>query len=267
MRITTRNARFQQWESYLGNRTKRSRAGVFLVQGVRPISLALDAGWPIDTVIHRVGTLSEWANGVLDRAPRDADRVAMSEELMRELGEKDAGAPEVLLVATQRHPSLDDLALADDALVVVADRSSSPGNLGTLIRSADAFGAAAVITTGHAADPYDPQCVRATTGSLFGIPVVQAESAETVLAWRDRRASRLTVVGLDERGDRDLFDADLRLGTVLVVGNETRGMSRAWHDGCDVVARIPIGGSASSLSAPSAGTVALYEASRQRLGR
>lgn len=266
MQVTSRNALFQQWSSYLTNRTKRSRAGVFLVQGVRPITLATEQNWPIATVLFRAGggRLSDWATGILRQT--SAQQVGVSEELIAELGEKDSGAPEIVLVAEQRQRALEGLPLSPAPLVVVVDRLAYPGNLGTLIRSADAFGADGLITTGHAADPYDPACVRASTGSLFGLPVVSASGADEVIEWRERRAAgeRMSIVGLDETGAAALFDEDLTRGLILVVGNETRGMSRAWREGCDRLARIPIGGQASSLGAPSAGAVALYEVSRQR---
>src|SRR4029079_3999527 len=90
----------------------------------------------------------------------------------------------------------------DDLLVVVFDRPSTPGNIGTLIRSADAFGATGVIVTGHAADPYDPRAVRASTGSLFALPVVRVPSHREVLAWIGDAG--VQVVGTDERGDVDV---------------------------------------------------------------
>jgi TrmH family RNA methyltransferase len=152
-------------------------------------------------------------------------------------------------------------------LVMVFDRPTTPGNLGTLVRSADAFGAGGVIVTGHAADPYDPKAVRASTGSLFALPVVRVPSHREVLDWvGDLRADGVAaqVVGTDERGPVEIAEHDLTGPTVLAVGNETHGLSAGWREACDQVVRIPITGAASSLNAASAATVALYEAARQR---
>ena len=250
--ISTRNARFQQWEALLTNRSKRHRAGEFLVQGVRPITLAVREGWPINALIHRSGgALSRWALELLNTV--DALQVAMADELLEELAEKET---ELIAVVGQRP---DDLARVSGDLVVVFDRPTSPGNIGTLIRSADAFGASGMIVTGHAADIYDPKAVRASTGSLFTLPVVRADRVPKGLPGR--------VIGLDEQGTVELAELDLTARTVLVIGNETHGMSAAWRAACDVVAYIPIGGGASSLNAAAAGTVALYEAARQRKSR
>jgi len=253
--VTTRNAAFQQWQALLTNRTKRQRAGEFLVQGVRPITLAVEHGWEIHTLLHAGGAKSRWAGELLRRY----DHVELSGDLMRELGEKDE--QELIAVVGLREDRLDRIPRHDDLLVVVFDRPTTPGNIGTLIRSADAFGAHGVIVTGHAADPYDPRAVRASTGSLFAIPVVRVPSHREVVAWATGR-----IVGTDEHGTGDLADSDLTGPTVVLIGNETSGLSAAWREAADEIVRIPITGAASSLNAASAATVVLYEAVRQRRG-
>ncbi|GAA0904682.1 TrmH family RNA methyltransferase [Pseudonocardia zijingensis] len=268
-RISRPNARFQQWESLLRNRNKRQRAGEFLVQGVRPISLAVELGWPVRALIYDADRpLSRWAAGILERA--GGERVAMAPELLRVLGEKEQDAPELVAVLELPPDDLSRIEVGPSFLGVVFDRPSGPGNIGTIVRSVDAFGGAGLIITGHAADPYDPKSVRASTGSLMAVPVVRVRSHRDVLEWveRERAAGRgLTVVGTDENGAADVADVDLTGPTLLVIGSETSGLSTGWWEGCDTMARIPIGGAASSLNAASAATVALYEAARQRGAR
>jgi len=251
--VSTRNAAFQQWQALLTNRTKRQRAGEFLVQGVRPITLAAEHGWDIRTLLYAGGPKSRWADELLRRY----DHVELSDELMRELGEKDE--QELIALVGLPEDRLDRIPRRDDLLVVVFDRPATPGNIGTLIRSADAFGAHGVIVTGHAADPYDPRSVRASTGSLFAIPVVRVPSHREVLAWSAGR-----IVATDEHGATDVDAVDLSGPTVVLIGNETTGLSAAWREAADEIVRIPMTGAASSLNAASAGTVLLYEAARQR---
>ncbi|HEY8472821.1 MAG TPA: TrmH family RNA methyltransferase [Natronosporangium sp.] len=264
MRITTRNATFQQWQALLSNRTKRQRAREFLVQGVRPINLAIQHGWPIRALLYDASArLSSWATQTLDSV--QTKRVAMAPELLAELGEKE----ELELLAVVELPA-DELAripVGPRLLVVLFDRPSSPGNLGTLIRSADAFGAAGVVVAGHAADPYDPRAVRASTGSLFAVPTVRVPGPDPVLAWLAdlrERGIAVRVAGTDEHGSTELAGFDFTGPTLLLVGNETTGLSAAWRAASDALLRIPITGAASSLNAATAGSIALYEAARQR---
>ena len=253
-KVSTRNAAFQQWQALLTNRTKRQRAGEFLVQGVRPITLAVEHGWPVRTLLHSAGATSRWARDLLD----GHESAELSTELMRELGGKDK--QELIAVVGLREDRLDRIAHRPDLLAVVFDRPTTPGNIGTLIRSADAFGAHGVIVTGHAADPYDPQAVRASTGSLFAIPVVRVPSPRDVLDW----APPAQLVATDEHGDTDVQHADLTGPTVVLIGNETSGLAAVWREAAHRTVRIPITGAASSLNAAAAGTVVLYEAARQR---
>lgn len=266
LRVTTRNASFQQWQALLTNRTKRQRAGEFLVQGVRPISLAVRHSWPVTTWLYPDRQpLSRWARDLLDQVA--AARVAMAPELLMELGERSDEPPELLAVVRLPADRLDRIPTGPAPLVVVFDRPTTPGNIGTLVRSADAFGATGVVVTGHAADPYDPKAVRASTGSLFALPVVRVAAQREVEAWvADLRGGNVPVriVGTDEHGDVDIADHDFTGPTLLLVGNETHGLSAGWRQACDRLVRIPITGAASSLNAASAATVVLYEAAAQR---
>ena len=267
LRVSSRNARFQQWESLLSNRNKRQRAGEFLVQGVRPISLAAKFGWRFHALIYDAERpLSAWAQNLLGSI--GTARVAMAPALLAELGEKAEDTPELVAVVEMRDDNLDRITVGGDFLGVALDRPASPGNVGSIIRSADAFDAHGVVVTGHATDIYDPRTVRASTGSLFARPVVRCPSHREVAAWvTARRAAggRVVLAGTDEHGGLDVFDFDFTQPVLLVVGNEATGLSGAWRELCDQVVRIPMTGAASSLNAANAATAVLYEIARQRI--
>jgi 23S rRNA (uridine2479-2'-O)-methyltransferase len=270
VRVGSRNATFQQWQALLTNRTKRHRAGEFLVQGVRPVSEAIRHGWTIRALLRDGRAApSKWALELWETAPAMA-RYLVAPELMAELGEKAEGAPELLAVAAMPPDDLARLTPGNRTpLITVFDRPASPGNLGTLIRSADAFGGTGLVVTGHGADPYDPRCVRASTGSFFSVPVVRAPSHQEVIDWVGAlraAGSPVVVIGTDEDGAVDVRDADLGQPAVLVIGNETTGLTAAWRAVCDQLVRLPMTGSASSLNAATAGSIVLYEAMRQRSG-
>jgi len=202
LRVSSRNARFQRWQSLLGHRSQRQRAGEFLVQGVRPISVAAESGWRFRALIYDAGRpLSRWAENLLHTV--DTLQVAMHPDLLAELGEKAAGSPELVAVAEMPADDLGRVKPGPGFLGVVLDRPASPGNLGSIIRSADAFGADGVIVTGHAADVYDPRSVRASTGSLFALPVVRCPSAREVAAWVTAQRAQgrpMVLAGADEQG-------------------------------------------------------------------
>jgi TrmH family RNA methyltransferase len=264
MRVTTRNASFQQWQALLTNRTKRHRAGEFLVQGVRPLTLAVEHGWEIRQLIYPDRrSLSSWARSMLETA--GAQPVAMDPSLVDELADKEGS--ELIGVVGLPSYEMADLRADPHLLVVVFDRPSTPGNIGTVVRSADAFGASAVVVAGHAADPFDPKAVRASTGSVFALPVISADSTREVLdqveSWRSGGLP-VELVATDEHGSMDIADYDLTGPRVVLIGNETTGLSAGWREAADVTVRIPITGAASSLNAATAATVVLYEAVRQR---
>lgn len=266
MRITSRNARFQQWLALLTNRTKRAQLGEFVVQGVRPITLAVERGWAIRELLYDGDRprLSEWATRLLHTElgrTQGAQQLALSTELMAELGEKAEAAPELLAIVAIPDDELARIPV-DDRPIVVLDRPASPGNLGTAIRSADALGAAGLVVSGHAADPYDPKAVRSSTGSLLALPVVRAASHRPVAEWA--AANGLRIFGADEAGADDLDRVDLTGPALLVIGTEATGLSSGWRQACDQLIRIPMAGAASSLNAATAASIILYETRRQR---
>jgi 23S rRNA (uridine2479-2'-O)-methyltransferase len=259
--ILTSNAEFQLAASLLTNRKQRGRQGRFVVQGVKPIGAALAQGWSFESVwTPRGRSLSGWARGVIEQSGARR-HVEVAPALFAELAEKDEPGELVALLDLPKRGFV-DVALGPAPLVVVLDRPASPGNLGSIIRTADAFGAGAVVVTGHAADVFDPQAVRASLGAVFAVPAVQNVSPDEVSAWLAGAGVR--TVGTSARATTSLDDADLRGPTALVFGNETAGLSAAWRELCDELVAIPAGGVTSSLNLASAAAIVLNEARRQR---
>ena len=262
VRVGRANNVFQHLEVLKRNRTRRRQYGELFVEGVRAIQRLVDAGWPVRSVCSEDGrALSGWARSIV--AACGADRhYWLAPELMERLSDREQPS-ELLLVAQLRVRRLEDLVLPDDLLLVVLDRPTSPGNVGSVIRSADALGAHAVVVAGHAADPYDPRAIRASMGSLFSLPLVEIGGAPELQRWLAGLPSA-HVVGTDSAGEAALRDVDLRRPTVVVVGNEAAGASHGLRALCGTVARIPMVGSADSLNMAVAASIVLYEAARQR---
>lgn len=262
-RITSASADFQLLEALRTNRRTRTRQGRFLVEGVRAVDRALAAGWPVQAVLTPIGhEPSRWARAVVDAVRTGGGRHdQLAPELFERLTDREE-RPELLLVASIVTPALEDVSLPDDAVVVVVDRPASPGNLGTILRTSDALGAAAVVTVGHSAHLFDPRTVRASVGSLFAVPAVQADGPADVAVWLDgwraRAAAPVTVYATDEHGDVAVGEAPLGRPAVVLLGTERTGLARGLRELADVTLRIPMAGSATSLNVAVAHGIVLH---------
>jgi tRNA G18 (ribose-2'-O)-methylase SpoU len=152
-------------------------------------------------------------------------------------------------------------------LVVIFDRPANPGNLGTILRSCDALGADGLIITGHGVDLYDPETVSASVGSLFAVPAVRVASPRELEPWFAlvrEQIGPFQLVGSSARANQLIFEYDWRPPTLLVIGNETNGLSAYYKERCDAIVTIAQVGAATSLNVASAASILLYEIQRQR---
>jgi len=161
-------------------------------------------------------------------------------------------------------PRLEDVLTGAPQLVAVGVEINEPGNAGTLIRVADAMGAAAVVLAGHSVDPYNGKCLRASTGSIFAIPVVVA--SDTRAAVTALRAAGLQVLATAVDGEMPLDDADLAAPTAWLFGPESHGLPADVAGEADHRVRIPMAGGAESLNVAAAAAICLYQSARA-LGR
>ncbi len=264
--IRSEDNNFQRADVIKRNREKRFRYGQFLVEGVSQITLAMENGWVFEAILFAAGRkLSSWASQVLAQANARV-HYELPPNLLAKLSEKDDPS-ELLAVVEMRKLVPAQIPALSGGLVVAFDRPASPGNLGSSIRSADAFGVQGVIVTGHAVDVYDPYVVRGSMGALFSTPVATAQSHVDVSDWvTAARASGhdFQVIGSSGKTDTLLSSQDLTRPTLVVLGNETVGMSKGYWDICDAVVKIPIVGTLSSLNVSCAASILLYEVTRQR---
>ncbi len=261
IRLYSENNDFQHVETIKRNRSKRQKCREFFVEGVRNINQALAHGWPVRAFYSSDGRLSDWARDLLARGMAERHFV-LPLPLMEKLSDKHEPSELVALLAMPAD-DLERIPMRSGGRWVVLDRPTNPGNLGTAIRSCDAFGVDGVVITGHAVDLYDSKVVRATVGSLFAVPVVRLPSHHELLPWlgRLRRAAPdLRVVGTSSNAETNLGDCSFEGSRLFVFGNETFGLSAAYRELCDDVVRIPMAGSATSLNVSSALSIVLYEA-------
>ncbi len=260
VRLDAMDNAFQHAEVLKRNRTRRHQSGECFVEGVRPIQRLVDSGWTVRSVwSDRHRPLSAWAEEIV-RASRAERHYRLSAELMERLSDREDPS-ELVLVAETRRPRLRDLALPEDFLLVLLDRPSSPGNLGTVGRSAAAFGAHGVALPGHAADPFDPRAIRASMGAVFSVPLVAIGGPGALASCLAERKG-VTVPGTDAEGELPVREADLRGATVVAIGNEGAGLSYRLRELCTTIVRIPV--RTDSLNMAAAASILLYEAAGQR---
>jgi tRNA G18 (ribose-2'-O)-methylase SpoU len=266
IQIYSRDNHFQRLEVLKRNREKRSKYRQFIVEGVRPINQALAHGWaPNQIVFSSKSKLSSWAEDILG-TNQNSTQIACDKELFSELSDKDEPS-ELLMIFDFADDNLERIETHSKMLIVVFDRPGSPGNLGSSIRSCDALGADGIIITGHAVDVYDPLVVRASRGSFFSKPIVRLASDKEFFSWIDdlkKIYAELRVVGATEDGQESLERFHFDREVVLVMGNETVGLSRSYLDKCDSTVKIPMVGTASSLNVSCACSIVLYEIARQK---
>jgi 23S rRNA (uridine2479-2'-O)-methyltransferase len=266
IRISKENAYFQQVESLRRKREKRQKQREFFVEGVRPINQALKYNWSIKAFLYAPeNQLSDWARNILKHSPAEI-HVELTLALLEKLSNKTEPS-ELLAVVTMPADDLARIPIREHMLVAIFDRPASPGNLGSIIRSCDALQVDGLIISGHSVDLYDPETISASTGSFFALPIVRLPSHKELQPWLvaiNQQIGNVQVVGSDEKGSITLDACDFSRPTLLVIGNETWGMSASYRELCDTIVRIPIYGSASSLNVACATSIILYEIDRQR---
>jgi TrmH family RNA methyltransferase len=241
----------------LEQRKHRRQQGRFLVEGLQLLHMALDGGaQPLEVFYCESLFEGSEAPLLLDRfAQAGAELVPVSPPVMAALSERDA--PQGLAATFALfETSLQSLRLAGSELVVVLDRLQDPGNLGTLIRTADAVGAAATVLIEPSVDPFDPKTVRGSMGSLFNVPLVRTADVPALFAYLGAKGLRL--VGADAQLGEAWGEGAWGGGVALILGNEARGLSSDVQPHVEAWARLPIVGKAESLNVAVAGGVLMY---------
>jgi RNA methyltransferase, TrmH family len=253
-------------EAALGLRASRERRlrGLLLIDGIREIDRAASAGVGFRELFVAQELLEQ--RGAEARRALHAATLAggsiveVTAELMGRMafGDRTDG---MLAVAVQPDVSLGALALPDDPLVAVVEAVEKPGNLGALLRSADGAGVAAVIVADPLCDPWNPNAIRASLGTVFSVPLAVTDAA-AARAWLLDEGIRAVVTLVD--APVVYTAADLTGPVAIVVGSEAGGLGATWRDGSSTAVRIPMRGVADSLNVSASAAILFYEALRQR---
>jgi len=242
----------------------REETGLFLAEGLKLAIDALDAGWTLETLIV---ARSQLDNELLAKTAArtisvGADVLEASDKVLAAIARRD-NPQSAIGVFRQKTVRADKIELGRDGLLVVLDRVRDPGNLGTILRTADAAGAKGVVLVGESVDPFSLEAVRATMGSIFSVPVARMDEAAFL---QFRRGFNGFVVGTHMRGETDFrTPAYGRKPTLLLMGNEQAGLSEPLAAACETLVRIPQVGRADSLNLAVATGLMIFEARRGSL--
>lgn len=265
--VFSKNDIFQKFEVLKTNRNKRYKYKEFFVEGVRSLNEAVKNNWNIHSFIYDKNNLSGWAQGMINNV-KTRTNYNLTANLMAELSSKEDSS-ELMAVIEMREDSLSSIQLSENPFIVLFDRPSNKGNLGTMIRSCDAFGVDMLIMTGHAVDLYDPDVVVSAMGSFFNLPVVRIPDNKSLfeyIAFLKQNYSGFVTLGTTAHHEKAVYETDLRGPVLLMMGNETMGLNKAFKEYCDLLCTIPMSEKsyASSFNVSCAASVLMYEITRQR---
>jgi len=242
----------------LDMRKVRRETGLFVAEGASVLVTARAHGWRPKTLLYQPEAadrgihrqLVDWA------VQSDAEILEVSEAVLAKVASKDN--PQSMLAVFQQawHPPPDVMKLPPDGVWVGLEEIRDPGNLGTIIRTADAVGAAGVMLIGTSCDPYSREAVRASMGSIFAVPLVRIDSGG-FLEWRRNWPGE--VVGTHLSATEDFRARSYRGPTLLVMGSEGPGLSPALTTACDRLVKIPMAGQLDSLNLAVATALTLYQ--------
>jgi TrmH family RNA methyltransferase len=250
------NGRVKQLLTLQQKSSERRKTGLFVVEGVRELEHCAEGNYVIDTVYYCPTVLPArqlphiTAKNWIEVSPAVYEKIAYR------------GSTEgVVATVTTRTLTLSDLQLSKQPLLMIVESVEKPGNLGAILRSADAAGADAVIVCDPLTDLYNPNLIRASVGAFFSVPAVACTS-EACITFLKARGIRILTAQLQ---DSSLYyDTDMTLPTAIVMGTESTGLTQQWRQAADAHIRIPMLGRIDSLNVSVSAAILLFEAVRQR---
>jgi TrmH family RNA methyltransferase len=255
MDITSlQNPRIKHIVKLRDDKRQRKQDRLMLVEGVDEIQLALAAGYTPQTLISAPELVSRQVEGV------DSENFTVNREVFEKMSYRE-NPDGWLAVFPIPSVSLDDLKLSELPLVIVAESIEKPGNLGAILRTADAARVDAVLVCDPRVDVWNPNVVRSSRGTLFSVPTVESDNL-SALQWL--RSRRISVLAATPSAEVLYSDVDLREPVAIAVGTEDEGLTDFWMSKADMKVKIPMMGKVNSLNVSVSTALLIYEAIRQR---
>lgn len=255
MITSTQNQRIKHLLLLQQKSAQRRADGLFVVEGRREVEHCLEAGFTLRTAF----VCEEIAEAPLS-LPQDVEVVPVSRNVYERIAYR-GGTEGIVAVVEVRKAELTDLKLSSSPLIVVLESVEKPGNLGAVLRSADAAGADAVIVCDPLTDLYNPNLIRSAVGALFTVPCVACSTEECISFFKEKGIQILTAQLQDSKL---YYDTPMTGPTAIVMGTEATGLTDQWREAADAHIRIPMLGQLDSLNVSVSAAILLYEAVRQR---
>lgn len=257
---SAQNAAYKQAVKLQTSREAR-KAGVFTAEGLRSVDEVLSSGWEIESLWLEDEFCDQNKGYIRTLDSLSCPVYRVSRSLFKRLG--DTENPQGILAIVRRKKwDVKAVLSKEDPLFVILEDLQDPGNVGTILRTADAAGAAAVFTSKGTADLYSPKVVRSSMGSLLHLPVISFPGIEELAPILQKKGVRLIAAHL--KGEKAPWETDLSGAVAILIGNEGAGLSQTAAQAADSLVKIPMPGQAESLNAAIAAGMILYESIRQR---
>jgi len=257
--ISVENAEYQIIKSIKLNRAKRNKLHEIFIEGIECIKQAINANIEITRIIIKNMTdLSEWGKDVITQN-NNAKIIEMSNILFNELADK-TDPSEMMITARIKQNEISDIN-NENPFIIVFDRPSDYGNLGSIIRSANAFNVDGIFIIGHGIDIYESKVIRASLGSIFFTKIMVIKSMEVLLEYIriQKEKNNMEIVGTDSDGTLSIKECKINRPIMVIIGNEAKGMSIGLKEICDKIIRIPIEGKINSLNVSCAASIIMWE--------
>lgn len=241
----------------LRNRQERERSGLFFIEGIRPVAEAIQMKAEIEALVIAPDLLRSQFGQEIVQAQREQgiSQIEVTSDVFKSISLKE-GPQGIGAVVRQRWESLESIRLLNKSYWVALDAAQDPGNIGTILRTGDAFGNTGLILLGNSADPYDPTALRASMGAVFSQHLVKASFSEFA-QWKQHH--NYTVIGTSGAVSNNFREVSYHAPLILLMGSERLGLSSEQQSVCDIMIKIPMIGRSDSLNLAVATGIALYE--------
>lgn len=252
---SAQNARIKRLVALQQKSQLRRKEGLIVVEGLRELLHCIDAGFEVEEIYYCPTLLNA------DNLPElNCEYFDVSHEVYEKIAYR--GSTEgIVSTVRSRELSLNDLELDDNPLIIVLESVEKPGNIGAVLRSADAAQATAVIVCDPLTDIYNPNLIRSSIGAVFTVPFVACTSKECI---NFLKANNIQILTAQLQDSELYYDTDMRQGTAIVMGTEATGLTEQWRQAADAHIRIPMRGALDSLNVSVSAAILLFEAVRQR---